>query len=335
MANINIFGEIFGTEEFSASLALAPTNEPLTVTIGSVGGSVVDGFTIAAQLAQHEGDVTTLGVGFVASVATVILLAGNRVELAADSFLMIHNSWTYEQGNAKDLKRTASQLETIDKTLANVYLNQIEKAGKLIDGDRGKTLAVLRSYMSAEKWFSAEEALNFGLIDAIADKKEQAPTWGMDAAALARVRASLTNFSNIPTNFINNMDKQQEKSFLQKLANFFGFKAQLEEVQEEQPKEIEEPQEPKAEAVADEPQAAQEPTLEERLATMQAELDALKSEKQEALAKVEKLQKEVINNVAKPTAETVTKTPQAAKKGFSPEIMNQLQKFVNQLQKNR
>jgi ATP-dependent Clp protease protease subunit len=127
---------------------------------------------------------------------------------------MIHNSWTYEQGNAKDLKRTASQLETIDKTLANVYLNQIEKAGKLIDGDRGKTLAVLRSYMSAEKWFSAEEALNFGLIDAIADKKEQAPTWGMDAAALARVRASLTNFSNIPTNFINNMDKQQEKSFL-------------------------------------------------------------------------------------------------------------------------
>lgn len=196
-------------------------NEPLSVFIDSVGGSVTDGNSIAAMLRAHgqNAEVKTVGIGLVASIATVILLAGTRVEMDKDALLMIHNpSADYVSGDAKELRQLASTLDTIKNVLAERYVDKIAQNGKLVDGDRQKTKNLVLQYMAAETWFSAQEALDFGLIDAIATYKEEAqmlaeaapPAPIMDT--MQRMVACYKNApSSIQTKFKNNQSMNTEK----------------------------------------------------------------------------------------------------------------------------
>jgi len=152
--------------------------EPMTVYIDSGGGSVTDGMAIAALMRQHAAqynvEVKAVGLGFVGSIATAPLLAATRTEMDKAGFLMIHNpSVEYLSGDAKALRQTAATLDTIKNTLAEIYTDKIAKNGKLMDGDRQKTKNAVLQYMAAETWFSAQEALDFGLIDAICDCSEE------------------------------------------------------------------------------------------------------------------------------------------------------------------
>ena len=60
--------------------------DSLTLRISSPGGSVLEGFAIMDALAAYPGEVTTFGVGYVASIASVILLAGDKVKMAEKYF---------------------------------------------------------------------------------------------------------------------------------------------------------------------------------------------------------------------------------------------------------
>lgn len=144
-------------------------SEDLTLKISSPGGSVLEGFAIMDALAAYPGEVTTLGVGYVASIASVILLAGDKVKMAENAFLMVHNPWSYMEGDAEDMRKQADVLEKMEMQIADVYAkSMVKRKGKSYKS----ALAQALQYMEQETWFTAEEALSAGFIDEIVTKED-------------------------------------------------------------------------------------------------------------------------------------------------------------------
>lgn len=138
MHEIKIYGEIVPFEEdwiinqggyvnlttVQRQLAEADGKD-VTVKIRSFGGDVETGFTIYNELRRYARDnkakITTLGEGQVASIATVIFLAGDERILTEHTEPFVHNAWTYEMGDAKTFNRIAVELEKCNVKIAKHY----------------------------------------------------------------------------------------------------------------------------------------------------------------------------------------------------------------------
>lgn len=163
-AEVLIFGEIgwdVRAADFAKSLAEVDAEE-LTVRVNSPGGDVYEGLAIMNALRGHPATVTTIVEGLAASAASVIAIGGgDRVICRPNGELMIHEAWTMSQGNAGELEKTVADLNRVSANLAEIYAS---KAGT--DAD------MWRSAMKAETWFSANEALEAGLVDEVVDARE-------------------------------------------------------------------------------------------------------------------------------------------------------------------
>lgn len=95
------------------------------VRIRSFGGDVETGFTMYNELRRYakenKAKVTTLGEGQVASIATVIFLAGDERILTGHTEPFVHNAWTYSEGDSKTLVRVAAELEKCNNMIADHY----------------------------------------------------------------------------------------------------------------------------------------------------------------------------------------------------------------------
>ena len=127
-------------------LAGVDENEPLEVEITSEGGSVFAGIQIANMLARHKGQVTTHGVGFVASIASVILMAGDKAVVDSNCFCLIHLPWTMVQGNANDLNKEIENLEKCKHAMMSYYMRKA-----IVDAQ------TIEDYLADESWFLGEE----------------------------------------------------------------------------------------------------------------------------------------------------------------------------------
>jgi len=90
---------------------------------------------------------------------------------------MVHNSWTMAMGDCNVLRQTADLLQKIDGTIQSDYCKKT-----------GASAEQVTAWMDAETWFTAQEALDSGFIDAIdANSKQDAPTdkWNLSAYAHA------------------------------------------------------------------------------------------------------------------------------------------------------
>lgn len=96
-------------------------DKPVTVVINSPGGDVFEGIAIYNLLKEHSKPVTVKIVGIAASAASIIALAGDKVEIAKSAFFMIHNAWTIALGNRHDMREVADFLEPFDSAMAEVY----------------------------------------------------------------------------------------------------------------------------------------------------------------------------------------------------------------------
>ena len=138
MHEIKIYGEIVPFEEqwiidqggFYNLSALQQSlkeakGKDIKVRIRSFGGDVETGFTMYNELRRYAKDnkakVTTLGEGQVASIATVIFLAGDERILTGHTEPFVHNAWTYSEGDSKTLVRVAAELEKCNNMIADHY----------------------------------------------------------------------------------------------------------------------------------------------------------------------------------------------------------------------
>lgn len=150
-------------EKLRDELAEIPKGEAITVRINSPGGDVFEGLAMRTLLADRGDDVTIKVDGVAASAASVVALAGSRVEMAEGSMLMIHDPWTLTVGNEADHLKTAETLGKVSDNLADLYAAR-----------SGKTTKETRKAMQAETWFTAHEAIDYGLADAVSDSKAAA-----------------------------------------------------------------------------------------------------------------------------------------------------------------
>lgn len=134
--------------------ALDVTN--LTVRINSVGGSVPDGLAIFNALKRHKATVTTSVDALAASIASLIAMAGDTVEMADNALLMIHAPWTVAMGNSADLRETADVLDRFAKAMASAY----QRGDATTEAD---ILALLTD--GSDHWYTADEAMAAGFAD--------------------------------------------------------------------------------------------------------------------------------------------------------------------------
>lgn len=187
-ATIHIFDQI-GEDWFSNSgitaKSFADTLQavgpgPLNVEINSPGGNVWDGLAIYNMLRGRQAPVTTKVVGVAASIASIIALAGDTVEIADAALMMIHDPSGLTAGTSDDMRKMADALDQHASILSGVY-----------EKKTGKTASAIRAAMKAETWFTSAEAITFGLADKISEEKP-----AMEAnAARAWFRASLPKLS--------------------------------------------------------------------------------------------------------------------------------------------
>ncbi|QEE50091.1 Clp protease ClpP [Flavobacterium alkalisoli] len=127
--NIYISGQI-GSFDGTPGIALIdvvsqvkkqPKATAFNVHINSEGGLVDVGFDIYHYLKSLGKPITTIGSGIVASIATVIFMAGNKRLIRENTPFMIHLPWGGSMGTADELTQFAAQLKSIEKKLVNFY----------------------------------------------------------------------------------------------------------------------------------------------------------------------------------------------------------------------
>lgn len=139
---------------------------PLVVEINSPGGNVWDGLAIYNMLRGRNAQVTTRVVGIAASIASIIALAGDTVEIADAALFMIHDPSGMVAGTADDMRKMAAALDQHAEVLAGIYSKRT-----------GKPVAQIRAAMTAETWFTAQEAVAFGLADSMTEMLAMAACW--------------------------------------------------------------------------------------------------------------------------------------------------------------
>jgi ATP-dependent protease ClpP protease subunit len=139
---------------------------PLVVEINSPGGNVWDGLAIYNMLRGRQAPVTTRVVGIAASIASIIALAGDTIEMAEASLFMIHDPSGMVAGTSDDMRKMANALDQHAEILAGIYTKRT-----------GKTSAQIRAAMTAETWFTAQEAIQFGLADKTTEQLAMAACW--------------------------------------------------------------------------------------------------------------------------------------------------------------
>ena len=175
-----IVGIDFTSADVNAALAEAGPNAPLEIRLSSFGGDAGEGLAIYSALIAHQGRMTMLLQGIVASAGSLIAMAGDEIIISRFALFMIHDAQLYGVGgNAEDIRRHAQGLDTISEAYAKAYA---ERTGKPVDE--------IRQLMIAETWFAADEAVAEGFADRIA---ETAASPEPAAAAYA-----LANYRNAP-----------------------------------------------------------------------------------------------------------------------------------------
>lgn len=163
-AEISIFEEIGGwgvtAKDFISDLKKIDAKQ-ITLSINSPGGSVFDALAMYNALRAHDATITTKVMGVAASAASVVVMAGETIEMPANSFLMIHNPLTFAYGNADEMRDMADVLDKIAASLIGIY---VARTG--LPEDEVKAL------LDAETWLNADEALAKGFATSvIADLK--------------------------------------------------------------------------------------------------------------------------------------------------------------------
>lgn len=162
-ATIHIYDEIsdwgITASDFVRDLSQVSASQ-LDVHVNSPGGAIFDGLAIMNALRQHPATVNVYVDGLAASIASVIAMAGDRVVMAPNSQMMIHDGSGLCIGNAAEMRAMADLLDRQSNNIADVYASRA-----------GGTAEEWRDRMTAETWYTAQEAVDAGLADEVASTR--------------------------------------------------------------------------------------------------------------------------------------------------------------------
>ena len=139
-----------------------PTKD-INMYINSPGGAITSGFGILDTMNYIKPNIVTICMGQAASMAAILLGAGTKGKRMAleNSRIMIHQPLGGVSGQATDIEIHTKEI---------LFLK--EKLNKILSNSTGKTVKAIENDTNRDKFMSAEQALEYGLIDKIIKSKK-------------------------------------------------------------------------------------------------------------------------------------------------------------------
>lgn len=137
----------------------------ITVLINSPGGEVFSGFAIYDTIRFIAAPAITVVTGLAASMGSIIALApkkGDRYALPNSKFLIHQPLMTGYHGRATDLEIQATEILRDRERIIQIYAQHTGRKPEEIAHD-----------IDRDKWMTAEEALDYGLIERIVERRDQ------------------------------------------------------------------------------------------------------------------------------------------------------------------
>lgn len=137
-------------------LAAEDPGRDITMYINSPGGSVTAGFAIYDTMRLIEPDVATWGMGMVASMGQFLLSSGTpgKRYVLPHARIMMHQPHGGVGGTASDIAILADVLVKLKRRIAEITAEQT-----------GQTVDTVTADADRDRWFTAEQALAYGLVD--------------------------------------------------------------------------------------------------------------------------------------------------------------------------
>lgn len=174
---IRVYGSVdrWNAEDWQWDLAEAKRAgaKKILLAIHSSGGSVFDGWAFYNALVNSGLEITTRIDGLAASMASVLALSGSKITMCENALFMIHNPSTYTEGDAEQMRKDADFLDKVAGVILDLYVKKT-----------GQEREVIQTWMSAETWFTAQEALGAGFIHEIITD-----VMAVDKSVISKVRA--------------------------------------------------------------------------------------------------------------------------------------------------
>lgn len=157
-------------------------NKPVTVKINSPGGDMFEGITIYNQLREHPAKVTVEVMGYAASAASVIAMAGDEIAMGRGSMLMIHKAWGLVIGNDDDFRAAADLFAKFNDSMVEIYA-----ARTGLDATEVLSMLAGPEKASDGTWLTATDAVAKKFADRLIDDEEEPA--GSQAGASQEVMA--------------------------------------------------------------------------------------------------------------------------------------------------
>ena len=134
------------------------SEQDVQLRVLSDGGSVYQGLGMYNAIKAHKGKTSAIVDGVAASIASYLIMACDEVQMPQNAKLMIHNPSMGAWGGESELESALTQLKNAKTTIAEGYA---DKSGLSLDD--------VLAAMVKETWYTAEQALEAGLIDKVVD----------------------------------------------------------------------------------------------------------------------------------------------------------------------
>lgn len=145
---------------FANMLSSIGADYTVKLYINSMGGDVKEALGIVNTLKRCPAKVIAYVDGFAASAASVLTQAADEIYMPRNTCMMLHNARWVTEGNPKELRKSADDLEVINKSIINSYATRA--------GDKLSAKA-LQQILDEETWLTAEQCIQYGLADGYTD----------------------------------------------------------------------------------------------------------------------------------------------------------------------
>ena len=138
------------------------TDKEIQFNINTPGGSLTPGKAINDTMQYIKADVSTICIGMAASMGAFLLAAGTKGKRLAlpNAEIMIHQPSAGTKGQITDMAIHLKRLEIIKKRM-----------NEILAGNTGKPIEVVTADTERDNFMSAQEALEYGLIDRVIEKR--------------------------------------------------------------------------------------------------------------------------------------------------------------------
>jgi ATP-dependent Clp protease protease subunit len=155
-------------------LAAEDPDRDINLYINSPGGSVTAGMAIFDTMQFVEPDIATFAMGMAASMGQFLLSAGTRGKRYAlpHSRILMHQPSAGIGGTAADIAIQAEQLRFVKSEMA-----------ELISEHTGQSVDQIQNDSDRDRWFTAQQALDYGFVDHVVSRVNQVPNGSGPAPA--------------------------------------------------------------------------------------------------------------------------------------------------------